>query len=92
MILLITNEKDTSTNNVIDWLIYYGAEFRRINGEDQFSLFSFELSNDRIDCKLANRRNGELLDLNKISAVWYRRGDINIQNIGIQESDFGGIV
>jgi ATP-GRASP peptide maturase of grasp-with-spasm system len=92
MILIITSEKDTSTNHIIDWLIFYGIDFKRINGEDRFTLSSFELSNDRFKCKLVNTRDDDILDLNKISAVWYRRGDIVILNKGKQKSDFAGIL
>lgn len=92
MILIITSEKDTSTNHIIDWLLFYGIEFKRINGEDRFTLFSFELSNDCFQCKLTNTRDNDILDVNKISAVWYRRGDIVILNRGKQKSDFAGLL
>ena len=34
MILLISNENDQTTNDVIDWLRYFNAGWERLNGED----------------------------------------------------------
>jgi len=92
MVLIITSEKDTSTNHIIDWLIFFGINFIRVNGEDQFRLSSFELSNERFECKLLDSTSGDILDLNKISAVWYRRGDISILNDGKQKSHFAEVL
>lgn len=35
MILILSEELDTSTNEIIDWLNYYKKDFIRINYEDQ---------------------------------------------------------
>lgn len=91
MILLITSESDSSTNDIIDWLIYYGVDFLRVNGEEQFKLLSFVLTNHQFECKLQNVYSGETLDLQKVSAIWYRRGDINILNNAKQKTDFAGV-
>lgn len=69
MILLLSKEYDESTNNVIDWLEYYKADYTRCNG-DKFDLndFFFQISNNHAD-KVSN-----LPVLPKdINVVWYRR-------------------
>jgi len=77
MLLILSVEGDTSTNHVIDWLIHYDVKFIRINGEDKFSLYKFELSNNDFICSLINCKTQEIIDLAAISSIWYRRGDIN---------------
>ena len=37
MILIISVDNDTSTNDVIDWLDYYGVNFIRLNASDILS-------------------------------------------------------
>lgn len=92
MLLIISNEQDTSTNHVIDWLIHYGVPFIRINGEDQFILQSFELSDCSFECKLVNVKNNQILDIKRVSAIWYRRGDVSLCESGVHHHDYLGIV
>lgn len=69
MILLLSKEYDESTNNVIDWLEYYKADYTRCNG-DKFDLndFFFQISNNHVD------KVSSLPVLPKdINVVWYRR-------------------
>lgn len=54
MILIISTEDDVSTSHVIDWLIYFGADFIRINSSDLFEIDYFELTNDGFDCIIEN--------------------------------------
>lgn len=82
MILILSIEKDASTNDVIDWLVYNNIRFLRINGEDLFSNFP-------ITIKFSKKNR--LMILGKettFSAVWYRRWffDMNSHNI-IDEID-----
>lgn len=69
MILLLSQEYEESTNNVIDWLEYYKADYIRCNG-DKFGLdgFFFQISNHQAD------KISSLPVLPKdINVVWYRR-------------------
>jgi len=69
MILLLSQEYEESTNNVIDWLTYYKADYIRCNG-DNFDLneFFFQLSNDHEDTV-----SGLSALPKDINVVWYRR-------------------
>lgn len=72
MILIISEEADFSTNVVIDWLLYYNKKFVRINLEDDLNI-SFNGSN------IAFKSKNYSFNLEEITSVWYRRGDLPIK-------------
>ena len=92
MLLILSSDTDTSTNHVIDWLIYYGVNFIRINRQDSFRLNEFEISNKNIICKLQNVTTNEIIDITKISAIWYRRGNFVFLDDCNLNFDFAGIL
>jgi len=69
MILIISNAHyETPTDQVIDWLLYYKAEFIRLNAEDiteSDNLFSIDFENIIV--------GGQSVCVNDINVVWYRR-------------------
>jgi hypothetical protein len=46
MILVISDNEDKSTNDVLDRLSYYNKSFLRINGDDVFKLNDFIINNE----------------------------------------------
>lgn len=75
MILIISNKSDSSTNQVIDWLNYYGKEVLRINGEDFFeNLYSYHayLDNTHVDLYSQTKFSSKM-DMSKVEAIWFRR-------------------
>ena len=79
MILIISQQSDSSTNYVIDWLFYKGQGCYRINGKTIFdfsSLTTFELDSNinNLTLKLDDDNS---VDLFKIKSIWYRRDTIN---------------
>ena len=72
MILIISEEADFSTNVVIDWLLYYNKKFVRINLEDDLNI-SFNGLN------IAFKSKNYSFNLEEITSVWYRRGDLPIK-------------
>lgn len=68
MILLISNENDQTTNDVIDWLRYFNAGWERLNGEDLIDgeKHSYLLPIGADNLKL------EQLHCN-IDCIWFRR-------------------
>ncbi len=48
MVLIFSNDDDLTTNTVIDWILYYGGNFIRINQDDIIVLESLTLTNDQI--------------------------------------------
>ena len=77
MILIISTENlEATSGDVIDWLDNYGVEYFRLNGEDlQSSSMSYTLSDVEMELLVKH----ELVDLEKVKVVWYRRtGNSNL--------------
>ena len=71
MILIFShNFIDEPTNRVIDWLLFFNADFKRINGDEFSPKNNFTL--DLVDCCL--KKDGQnFLNPNDVSLVWFRR-------------------
>lgn len=76
MVLILSIAQDKSTNLVIDWLVNLGIPFVRINDDDYITINSISIgdSSDKIIFTTNNERH--IVDLDKVSAFWYRRGDL----------------
>lgn len=71
MILILShNHIDEPTNNVVDWLHYYKANYKRLNGDEYApsSNFTLDLTKNRL-----TKNNESALDPGDVSVVWYRR-------------------
>ena len=77
MILIISENEDHSTSEIIQWLIYFKAKFVRVNKGDSLTLRIVQISNSKV-CKfvLLSRERGEI-NIDHITAIWYRRGGLN---------------
>ena len=77
MILIIGQHHDTTTDNVCNWLNYFGAKFIRTNtGTNNIDIVSdIVISNDNIKVELII--NGIKYDFDNFSAIWCRRGHLN---------------
>lgn len=87
MILIISNNTDASTNNVIDWLDYYQIPWFRINEDDKIEIIKLQLHNSR-EPEVNILVNGKELCLKDITGYWYRRGLLNIQIPLIKTEDY----
>lgn len=76
MILILSDNFDRSTNQVIEWLNYYNARWFRINESDQIVFKALEFKNSKIE-KFELLVNDEILNLKTVTAYWYRRGYFN---------------
>lgn len=75
MILIATDKYDLSTNDVIDWLHFYKADYQRINFNDDGEVdldLSFENDTWKFDFECSNR----VIDLAKVDSYWYRKGGL----------------
>jgi ATP-GRASP peptide maturase of grasp-with-spasm system len=70
MILISSDQYDSSTNHVIDWLTSFKKQFIRINKNDDYKI-SF------INSKLNLNFQGKSIDFNTIKGYFYRRGKIH---------------
>lgn len=76
MILILSEVGDYNTNIVIKWLKYFKKDYIRINPENRFDVEKIS----ETEIILKNVTNNTRIDLKKITAYWYRRGAININN------------
>ena len=83
MVLIFSNDDDLTTNTVIDWILYYGGNFVRINQDDILELESLFLTNNKVDFTLIiKEKNGCLkskITYSELQSVWFRRGRINLE-------------
>jgi ATP-GRASP peptide maturase of grasp-with-spasm system len=82
LILIISEYNDITTNHVIDWLMYYGKEYYRLNVEDLVEI-DF-LTNQEFSIKI---NNIETLLYSDITSVWFRRGRIILKVKKTEEID-----
>jgi ATP-GRASP peptide maturase of grasp-with-spasm system len=68
MILILSEKNDHSTNDVMDWVMHYGAAPVRLN--DVIDAGDISISQHDIVLKCGGRS----ISINEISAFWYRRG------------------
>lgn len=78
MILILSQEFEPSTDYVLDWLDFYDINYFRVNGNDKIQIIEYQLNNSGVDFIL--KINGKLIQLKDISAYWYRRGYINLED------------
>ncbi|TDG35652.1 grasp-with-spasm system ATP-grasp peptide maturase [Pedobacter changchengzhani] len=72
MILIFSINDDYSTSRVINWLIHLKKEFIRINENTDINIISLTEKNFIISI------DGITFYSDKITKIWYRRGDINL--------------
>jgi len=78
MLLILSEEKDLTTNEVIDWLFLYNIDFIRINKEDDIIIKEIRLNSGKVECIKLFIENRKIdIDLVNIKAYWYRRGDFS---------------
>ena len=72
-VLIISEENDTTTNSVIDWLNAYKCNWVRINQETPIGALSIKLDSE---CIISLESNDQTIRLDKKNnlCVWYRRG------------------
>ena len=85
-VLVISNEYDVSTKDVLEWFHYYNIPFFRINEGNIIRIKSITLG-ESIFLDI----DGKTIDLYDYTAVWYRRGQINIDSQIISEFDHTGL-
>jgi ATP-GRASP peptide maturase of grasp-with-spasm system len=91
MILIISEERDSSTNGVIKWVNHYGYKWIRINPETDIEFIDLKFSNSEDLQFRLKKNNTEWINFNDIKSVWYRRGEIKPSNLhltGIANANF----
>lgn len=74
MIALFSIHGDSSTNNIIDWLINFGVKHIRINLEDEDpKKLKIEITNEKYNVSL-KLKNGNVLNLSEVNFCLFRGG------------------
>lgn len=67
MILIISQYKEQTTDEIIDWIDYFQTPFKRINGFDLCKYASISINNNELKIKV------EGVDWDSINVMWFRR-------------------
>src|SRR5690349_17361487 len=70
MILILSQDYDLTTEDVIDWLMHYNIPFMRLNGSH---LFSSDYLNFAVTLQKSNLYIELNLDFADVRTVWFRR-------------------
>lgn len=81
MILIVSNNNEKSTSDVIEWLLYYRVEFERINETNQIDINYNNKDNIII------KSNSKTIKFKDIKSFWYRRGRFHSINKIYQNVD-----
>ena len=72
MILIVSEDKDHSTNDVVEWLLHFNCPFIRISDATPIALKSLRISPESTAYEVVIL--GRSLKSTEIRAIWYRRG------------------
>ncbi len=85
MVLIVSEDGDVSTLDVIDWLDYFKVSWIRINESSEvkfITLFSDIKKGICWEVEINDYKNEKVkLCSNEITGYWYRRGHINLLNV-----------
>lgn len=73
MILIISEEFERTTDEVLQWFLLHGISFLRINKENSIKIVELSLSSERLLFEF----NGKIFNIYDFDTVWYRRGNLN---------------
>ncbi|MGE8554385.1 MAG: grasp-with-spasm system ATP-grasp peptide maturase [Chryseobacterium jejuense] len=79
MILILSRNRETTTNEVIKWLLAMGKKFIRVH-EDEF----FEIKTK--DGKIYIQSSRNIFFIDDITSVWYRRGGLKFKRLKYNNS------
>lgn len=69
--IIIIQKTDTTSDQVIEWLLNKSIPVQRLNGFNK---------NNKFQLKLSNNENRLVLNSKKINRVWHRRSSLNLLN------------
>jgi len=83
MLLVFSDEYDSSTHRVIDWLLYCKKPFIRINEDSTIQVEKIVLDNEKLDFVLIidvpTTKTSVQVKSSDITGYWYRRGYFNLK-------------
>ncbi len=82
MVIIITDQYDVSTCDVLDWLNYYQIESIVVTNTNQVSIYKIEN-----DGHFTLEINQKKINTKKIKGIWYRRGNLGFEEIKFHRED-----
>lgn len=76
MILILSEEIDTSTHTVVDWLVRYNKDFVVISERSFLEKIQLYLDDNGINVSLTIEGLNEPIEFSRITSIWYRKGDL----------------
>jgi ATP-GRASP peptide maturase of grasp-with-spasm system len=73
MVLILSDESDLSTIDVIRWLDYYSHKWIRIGLDNKISVQSLHMDGSEYRFVITTER-GEIINSEELTSYWYRRG------------------
>ena len=73
-VLIVSDENDGTTNEVIEWLLYLKTPFIRINYTDEVEVVKIEIN------KFIIQVRNKLIDSDNIKSYWFRTGNIKLSH------------
>ncbi len=77
MILIISDERDDSTLDVLKWLDFFNAKYIIINNKEFIINLYINIGTD--DVKIVTKNTS--FSFTDINSIWYRRGNFNFYNL-----------
>lgn len=81
MILILSEEKDLTTNEVTDWFDFFGIDYIRLNENESNELIYLDIITGEFEIKTSNN---EIISSKLVTCVWYRRGRFLIKRINFE--------
>jgi len=83
MVLIISVSQDQSTIDVIKWLNHFGVEYLLINDFDIVKSANIDINSGSVELNY----NSQKISFDKITSVWYRRGNLKFSHHVCEEED-----
>lgn len=77
-VLILSDDYDQTTNDVIGWLIKKNIDYVRVNPSKFIEITKIDICNENIDICL--KYDGQVVNLNEFTHYWYRRGNFTLHD------------
>lgn len=85
--LFLTNNSDSSSNDIIEWMLHFSISLNRINHEDEINNYTYKLVNGKQEAWIDFRSTDRKIKITDSDGYLYRRGEVNRFPLPLLESD-----
>ena len=73
MIIILSEDVDFTTNDVISWLLFSKKKYKVLNTKEVQVVNKFTISNNKLSISINN------INFNRVNKIWHRRGKSNLR-------------